>query len=198
MFEGQVQVVVNKYGEVLNVREGFLVDGPPLKRKGALSEAKAIAKAFEHAGRNVPSFVENFSRQSSTEQSKFCDLCPDFRAAVVTIPALNAFSIHLSQVVEDFLRWLGLPFISHGQSKFVTRRGKEFISPNGNPLLLRGINLGNWLLPEGYMFKFKTAGFAYVDSFRTGQYALTKVGTPDKLLGLFAYWQHEHRYGQNR
>ncbi|HXQ70800.1 MAG TPA: hypothetical protein VN844_09950, partial [Pyrinomonadaceae bacterium] len=60
------------------------------------------------------------------------------------------------------------------------------------------INLGNWLLPEGYMFKFKTAGFAYVDSFRTGQYALTKVGTPDKLLGLFAYWQHEHRYGQNR
>ena len=52
---------------------------------------------------------------------------------------------------------LGLPFISHGQSKFVTRRGKEFISPNGEPLLLKGINLGNWLLPEGYMFKFKTA-----------------------------------------
>jgi endoglucanase len=25
------------------------------------------------------------------------------------------------------------------------------------PLLLKGINLGNWLLPEGYMFKFKSA-----------------------------------------
>lgn len=74
VFEGQVQVVVNKYGEVLNVREGFLVDGPPLKRKGALSEAKAIAKAFEHAGRNVfPSFVENFSRQSTTEMSRFAN-----------------------------------------------------------------------------------------------------------------------------
>ena len=72
VFEGQVQVVVNKYGEVLNVREGFLVDGPPLKRKGAMSEAKAIAKAFEHAGRDVSSsFVENYSRQSTTEMSRF-------------------------------------------------------------------------------------------------------------------------------
>src|SRR6267142_5663335 len=44
-----------------------------------------------------------------------------------------------------------------GQSKFVTTRGKEFISPAGKPLLLKGTNLGNWLLPEGYMFKFKTA-----------------------------------------
>jgi endoglucanase len=46
---------------------------------------------------------------------------------------------------------------TNGQSKFVTIRGKEFISPAGKPLLLRGTNLGNWLLPEGYMFKFKTA-----------------------------------------
>src|SRR6476620_6857887 len=45
----------------------------------------------------------------------------------------------------------------HAQSKFVTVRGKELISPDGKPLLLKGINLGNWLLPEGYMFKFKTA-----------------------------------------
>ena len=45
----------------------------------------------------------------------------------------------------------------HAQSKFVTVRGKEFISPAGKPLLLKGINLGNWLLPEGYMFKFKSA-----------------------------------------
>jgi Zn-dependent metalloprotease len=74
VFEGQVQVVVNRNGEVLNVREGFLVDGPPLKRKGALSEAKAIAKAFEHAGRNVfPAFVENYTRASATEMSRFAN-----------------------------------------------------------------------------------------------------------------------------
>jgi Zn-dependent metalloprotease len=74
VFEAQVQVVVNRNGEVLNVREGFLVAGPPLKRKGAMSEAKAIAKAFEHAGRTVaPSFVENYSRASSTEMSRFAN-----------------------------------------------------------------------------------------------------------------------------
>ncbi len=74
VFEGQVQVVVNNNGEVLNVRQGFLVDGPPLKRKGAMSEAKAIAKAFEHAGRTVfPSFVENYSRASTTEMSRFAN-----------------------------------------------------------------------------------------------------------------------------
>jgi len=72
VFEGQVQVVVNKNGEVLNVREGFLADGPPLRRRGALNEARAIAKAFEHAGRTVsPSFVENYARQSTTEMSRF-------------------------------------------------------------------------------------------------------------------------------
>ena len=44
-----------------------------------------------------------------------------------------------------------------GQSRFVTTRGKDLISTDGKPLLLRGINIGNWLLPEGYMFKFKSA-----------------------------------------
>ena len=74
VFEGQVQIVVNRNGEVLNVREGFLVDGPPLKRRGAMTEARAIAKAFEHAGRTVfPSFVETYSRTSTTEMSRFAN-----------------------------------------------------------------------------------------------------------------------------
>ena len=46
--------------------------------------------------------------------------------------------------------------VANGQTRFVSTRVKEFVSPDGKPLLLRGINLGNWLLPEGYMFKFKT------------------------------------------
>src|SRR5438128_2924410 len=47
--------------------------------------------------------------------------------------------------------------VASGQTSYVATRGKELASPDGKPLLLRGINLGNWLLPEGYMFKFKTA-----------------------------------------
>lgn len=52
---------------------------------------------------------------------------------------------------------LGSAAAANAQSKFVTTRGKSFSSPDGKPLLLKGTNLGNWLLPEGYMFKFKTA-----------------------------------------
>src|SRR6059058_599726 len=48
------------------------------------------------------------------------------------------------------------PSQTFAQTRFVTTRGKELLSPEGKPLLLKGINLGNWLLPEGYMFKFKT------------------------------------------
>lgn len=40
---------------------------------------------------------------------------------------------------------------------FCTTRGTEILDPSGTPLLLRGINLGNWLVPEGYMFKFQKA-----------------------------------------
>ncbi len=43
------------------------------------------------------------------------------------------------------------------RAQFVSVKGKQFIEPDGRPLLLRGINLGNWLLPEGYMFKFESA-----------------------------------------
>jgi aryl-phospho-beta-D-glucosidase BglC (GH1 family) len=47
------------------------------------------------------------------------------------------------------------PAVGNGQTRFVTTRGKTIVSPDGRPLLLKGTNLGNWLLPEGYMFKFK-------------------------------------------
>lgn len=38
--------------------------------------------------------------------------------------------------------------------KFFSVQGKEIIDLNENPILLKGINLGNWLVPEGYMFQF--------------------------------------------
>ncbi len=74
VFEGQVQVVVNKNGEVLSVREGFLIDGQQPKLKPRLNEARGIAKAFEHAGRTVaPSFVETHTRASKSEMSRFAN-----------------------------------------------------------------------------------------------------------------------------
>lgn len=45
------------------------------------------------------------------------------------------------------------------RSMFVTTSGTRFVSPDGRPLLLKGINIGNWLVPEGYMFDFKKAKY---------------------------------------
>jgi len=35
--------------------------------------------------------------------------------------------------------------------------GKRFIEPDGRILHIKGISFGNWLMPEGYMFKFEAA-----------------------------------------
>lgn len=43
------------------------------------------------------------------------------------------------------------------QSRLVHVEGKALIAPDGQVLRIKGINLGNWLTPEGYMFKFKVA-----------------------------------------
>lgn len=51
---------------------------------------------------------------------------------------------------------LMIVFNTHVQSQnFVRVEGKNFVDNNGNEILLKGINLGNWLNPEGYMFHFK-------------------------------------------
>jgi len=43
------------------------------------------------------------------------------------------------------------------QSRYVFRNGTQFMAPDGHPVRLKGINIGNWLLPEGYMFKFDSS-----------------------------------------
>jgi hypothetical protein len=40
---------------------------------------------------------------------------------------------------------------------FVRAHGTEIVDGDGRPLLLRGVGLGNWLLAEGYMWKFGDA-----------------------------------------
>jgi endoglucanase len=59
--------------------------------------------------------------------------------------------------IAILLLTFGASSTSRAKERFVTTRGGEFITPDGRSLLLKGINLGNWLLPEGYMFKFKSA-----------------------------------------
>ena len=38
---------------------------------------------------------------------------------------------------------------------FIHAEGGALVDGRGEPLILRGVGLGNWLLPEGYMWKFE-------------------------------------------
>lgn len=40
---------------------------------------------------------------------------------------------------------------------FIHAQGRRLVDDAGQPFLVRGIGLGNWLTPEGYMFKFTKA-----------------------------------------
>ncbi|HYO62949.1 MAG TPA: M36 family metallopeptidase [Pyrinomonadaceae bacterium] len=80
VFEGNVKVVVNEGGEVMNVRQGFIVAGQRARLKPSLSETEGIAKAFEHAGRTVPaSFAETRGRATAADSAEFTNpLGPNF------------------------------------------------------------------------------------------------------------------------
>ena len=60
------------------------------------------------------------------------------------------------------MRWFGILVLAAtcacsalpGQTGFVHTKGTELVDGTGQPLMLRGTNLGNWLEPEGYMFHF--------------------------------------------
>src|SRR5881628_3574323 len=41
--------------------------------------------------------------------------------------------------------------------EFISTKGKDINGVDGKPFLMKGTNLGNWLVPEGYMFKFENA-----------------------------------------
>ena len=44
------------------------------------------------------------------------------------------------------------------QAPFVHTQGKEIVDGAGKPLLLRGINVGNWFVAEGYMWHLNEGG----------------------------------------
>src|SRR5689334_25349767 len=50
---------------------------------------------------------------------------------------------------------LAAPALAEG--RLVRIEGKRFVAPDGSTLDIKGISLGNWLMPEGYMFKFEVA-----------------------------------------
>src|SRR6266480_5447171 len=44
---------------------------------------------------------------------------------------------------------------SQGSAQFAHTEHKQIVDAAGKPLLLRATNLGNWMVPEGYMWLFE-------------------------------------------
>jgi len=51
----------------------------------------------------------------------------------------------------------GYGFARAAPADFIHADGKRLVDGHGNNFAVKGINLGNWLVPEGYMFRFKHA-----------------------------------------
>lgn len=69
----------------------------------------------------------------------------------------------------------GASHLSAQTVKYISVKGKEIIGTNGKPFLIKGTNLGNWLVPEGYMFKFKS-----INSQRLINEAFTELIGPEE------------------
>ena len=48
-----------------------------------------------------------------------------------------------------------LALVASATAQYVHTSGQQIVDGSGKPLLLHGINLGNWLLTEGYMWHFE-------------------------------------------
>ena len=62
----------------------------------------------------------------------------------------------------------------NNEKPFLKVKGQDIVTPNGESFLIQGINLGNWLNPEGYMFLFKD-----VNSYRLIDQAFREMVGPD-------------------
>jgi endoglucanase len=65
----------------------------------------------------------------------------------------------LNSMIKRSIGWLSVLLLISpvvlAQRGFVHAKGPDLVDAKGQPLILRGTNLGNWLEPEGYMFHFE-------------------------------------------
>jgi len=71
--------------------------------------------------------------------------------------------------------------------RLATVKGRQIIGADSRPILLRGISLGNWLLPEGYMFHFEKAV-----SPRLIEDAFTELVGPDQMRQFWRTWRQRY------
>ncbi len=93
--------------------------------------------------------------------------------------ALKIFGVAVAVIVGGFVA---------RAANFAHVEGRDIIGTDGKPLLIRGTNLGNWLVPEGYMWRMKGG----VESPREIEALIETLLGPDKAA---AFWQgYRDRY----
>lgn len=60
------------------------------------------------------------------------------------------------------LLWLAWPRIGQAAG-FLHTHGVDIVDENGQKVILRGVGLGNWLLPEGYMCASATGRIGHAE-----------------------------------
>jgi aryl-phospho-beta-D-glucosidase BglC (GH1 family) len=71
------------------------------------------------------------------------------------------------------------------QSRFVQVRGADLVAPDGSVLVTRGIGLGNWLVPEGYMWRFEKGA----SSPRHIEQVVAGLVGPDEARSFWRAWR---------
>jgi hypothetical protein len=66
-------------------------------------------------------------------------------------------AVFVSVIVSVLAPSLGTGLAQAATADFIHAEGTRLVDGSGGNFAIKGINLGNWLVPEGYMFKFKHA-----------------------------------------
>lgn len=88
-------------------------------------------------------------------------------------------------ILMFFLMLLYFPVSA--RKPFFSVRGTEMLTPDGKPYVMKGINLGNWLNPEGYMFLFEGA-----NSYRLIDQALKEMVGEDVVNQFWKRFQENY------
>jgi endoglucanase len=75
-----------------------------------------------------------------------------------------------------------------GSTHFVRAEGHQLLTPDGKPLLIKGIGLGNWLVPEGYMWKFAEGP----ESPRHIEQVITSLVGPAEARRFWTAWRRAY------
>ena len=87
--------------------------------------------------------------------------------------------------MKKFLIYIFLIFVVSANSQGLRTLGKKIINSNGDPVLLKGVGLGGWMLQEGYMMN--SSGGA--DTQHEFIEKLTTLIGPEKTEEFYSNWR---------